>query len=125
MLFRPRLARICLRRESTMRSIVFLAAFMVFLLAGETPAISQAQPRNQPPPPAKPAPYKIVAIKPPQPINDAALEALRKQIGEAAQKKDRAALAKLVVAQGSSGSAKMAIVPTRTKPVRTISAWRL
>jgi hypothetical protein len=83
-----------------MRSIGFLMAFSFFLLAGEAPAISQAQPRNQPPPPAKPAPYKIVAIKPPQPINDARLEALRKQIGEAVQKKDRAALAKLVVAQG-------------------------
>jgi hypothetical protein len=83
-----------------MRSIGFLMAFSFFLLAGEAPAISQAQPRNQPPPQAKPAPYKIVAIKPPQPINDAALEALRKQIGEAVQKKDRAALAKLVVAQG-------------------------
>ena len=83
-----------------MRSFGFLAAFTFFLLAGENPAISQAPPRNQPPPPAKPAPYKIVAIKPPQPINDAALEALRKQIGEAVQKKDRAALAKLVVAQG-------------------------
>jgi hypothetical protein len=83
-----------------MRSIGFLMAFSFFLLAGEAPAISQAQPRNQPPPPAKPAPYKIVAIKPPQPINDARLETLRKQIGEAVQKKDRAALAKLVVAQG-------------------------
>ena len=82
-----------------MRSIGFLTALVFFLLVGETSAISQTQPRNQPPP-AKPAPYKIVAVKPPQPMNDAALEALRKQIGEAAQKKDRAALAKLVVAEG-------------------------
>ena len=33
-------------------------------------------------------------------MNDAALEALRKQLGEVAQHKDRAALAKLVVGQG-------------------------
>ena len=33
-------------------------------------------------------------------MNDAGFEAFRKQLGEAAQKKDRAALAKLVVAQG-------------------------
>jgi hypothetical protein len=83
-----------------MRSFGFVAAFTFFLLAVETPAISQAQPRNQSPPPAKPAPYKVVAIKPPQPNNDGGLEALRKQIGEAVQKKDRAALAKLVVPQG-------------------------
>src|SRR5215510_13348689 len=97
---RPRLARgLALAEEFTMRSIGFLTALVFFLLVGETSAISQTQPRNQPPP-AKPAPYKIVAVKPPQPMNDAALEALRKQIGEAAQKKDRAALAKLVVAEG-------------------------
>jgi hypothetical protein len=40
-------------------------------------------------------------VTPPQALNDAALEALRKQLGEAAQRKDRAALAKLIVAQGS------------------------
>jgi hypothetical protein len=71
-------------------------------LAGSSAAfaVSQTQPRSQPPPPAKPGLYKIFAIKPPQSINDATFEAFRKQIGEAAQRKDRAALAKLVVAQG-------------------------
>src|SRR5262249_10252649 len=97
---RPRLARgLALAGEFTMRNIGFLTALVFFLLVGETSAISQTQPRNQPPP-AKPAPYKIVAVKPPQPMNDAAREGIRKQIGEAAQKKDRAALAKLVVAEG-------------------------
>ena len=83
-----------------MRSFGFVAAFTFFLLAGETPAISQAQPRNLPPPPAKPAPYKMVAITPPRAIADPAFEDFRKQIGEASQRKDRAALAKLVVNQG-------------------------
>ncbi len=45
-------------------------------------------------------PYKAVALKLPAPMNDPSFEAFRKQLGEAAQKKDRAALAKLVVAQG-------------------------
>jgi hypothetical protein len=38
-------------------------------------------------------------VKPPAPLNDPGFVALRKQIAEAAEKKDRAALAKLVVAQ--------------------------
>ena len=47
-----------------------------------------------------PAAYKPVAVALPQPVADEAFEALRKQVGEAAQHKDRAALAKLVVAHG-------------------------
>jgi hypothetical protein len=50
------------------------------------------------PPPAAPIkPYQTVAVTPPQPLNDPGFIALRKQIGDAATKKDRAALAKLVV----------------------------
>ena len=45
-------------------------------------------------------PYKPVAITSPQPMTDASFEAMRKQLGEAAQRKDRAAMARLVVAQG-------------------------
>ena len=55
-------------------------------------------PRGQPPAPARP--YKPVTITPPTPMTDAGFEAMRKQIGEAAQRKDRAALARLVVAHG-------------------------
>jgi hypothetical protein len=47
-----------------------------------------------------PAPYKPVAIALPTPVADEAFDALRKEIGEVAQRKDRAALAKLVVARG-------------------------
>jgi hypothetical protein len=50
--------------------------------------------------PAPPKPYKPVVITVPAPTADPGFEALRKQIGEIAQKKDRAALARLVVAQG-------------------------
>ncbi len=50
--------------------------------------------------PAPPKPYKAVTVTPPVPVADPAFDALRKQVGEAAQKKDRAAMAPLVVAQG-------------------------
>jgi hypothetical protein len=50
--------------------------------------------------PTPPKPYKAVSVTPPAPVNDPALDALRKQVGELAQKKDRAALAPLVIAQG-------------------------
>jgi hypothetical protein len=45
-------------------------------------------------------PYKTVTVLAPAPLADPAFDALRKQAGEAAQKKDRAALSQLVVAQG-------------------------
>ncbi|MGA8998184.1 MAG: hypothetical protein WB463_09920 [Pseudolabrys sp.] len=83
-----------------MRSIR-LSFFVAMLIAGTTSATAQNQPRGQPqPPPAKAGPYKVVAITPPQAINDPAFETLRKQMGETAQRKDRAGLAKLVVGQG-------------------------
>jgi hypothetical protein len=69
--------------------------FAGLLVIGPTLAIAQNHPQ-----PAKPSPYKVVAITPPHAINDPAFEALRKQMGEAAQRKDRTALAKLVVSQG-------------------------
>ena len=74
-----------------------LVAACIFALSSA--AIAQNQQRGQPQP-AKPAPYKPVAVTAPQASNDAALAALRKQLGEVAQHKDRAALAKLVVGQG-------------------------
>ena len=39
--------------------------FAVLLIVGAAPAIAQNQPRGQPAP-AKPAPYKAVAVTPPQ-----------------------------------------------------------
>jgi hypothetical protein len=77
-----------------LRQRAFVAACIFALSSAAT---AQNQQRGQP---AKPAPYKPVAVTAPQASNDAALEALRKQLGEVAQHKDRAALAKLVVGQG-------------------------
>src|SRR5437868_313989 len=62
------------------------------------PGKPQAQPAMPPIAPAKP--YKAIAVTPPVPLADPSFEAFRKQVADAAQKKDRAGLAKLVVAQG-------------------------
>jgi hypothetical protein len=52
------------------------------------------------PPMAPPKPYKPVAVTLPQPYNDPSFEAFRKELGEIASHKDRAALAGKVVANG-------------------------
>ena len=61
-----------------------------------------AAPVQQPslPAPATPKPYKQVAIKLPQQITDPTFESFRKQLASIAERKDRAALARLVVAKG-------------------------
>src|SRR5271166_3317428 len=53
-----------------------------------------------PPPMAPPKPYKPVAVTLPQPYSDPSFEAFRKELGEIASHKDRAALAGKVVANG-------------------------
>ncbi len=53
-----------------------------------------------PPPPPPVRPYQLVAVKPPAPFNDQSFVGFRKQLGDIAAHKDRAALAKLVVTQG-------------------------
>ena len=86
-----------------MRQVISLAtAFALAALLGTAAQAQQKQPAKQPaPPPAAPAkPYTPVAIKLPTPLNDPSFEAFRKQMGDLAAKKDRAGLAKLVVAQG-------------------------
>ena len=79
-----------------MRAARLLCACAAVLMAGSAPAASQ----NRVPPPTPAIPYKPVMITPPKPMTDESFEAMRKQLGEAAQRKDRAAMAGLVVAQG-------------------------
>jgi hypothetical protein len=79
-----------------MRSIRFISAWAAVLIAAVAPAAAQ----NRVQPPAAAAPYKSVTITPPKPMADESFDAMRKQLGEAAQRKDRAAMARLVVAQG-------------------------
>jgi hypothetical protein len=85
-------------RRSLITSTVALLAF-----AAAPFALAQGQqqlPPLTPPPPAPIKPYKAVAATPPQPYSDPTFGAFRKQMADIAAKKDRAALAKLVVAQG-------------------------
>src|SRR5258708_24628377 len=80
---------------------------LAVLAAAATPApvLAQSEQKPQilplkPPPPPPIKPYTPVAAKPPAPYDDAAFVAFRKQLSDVAAKKDRAALAKLVVTQG-------------------------
>ncbi len=82
-----------------MRQVQFACAVTALLMACIPQATAQNPPRGAPPS-ASARPYKPVAIALPKPMEDASFDALRKQIGEAAARKDRAALARLVVAQG-------------------------
>jgi len=56
-------------------------------------------PQAQQPAPVPPAPYTALAVAPPKPSTDASLAAFRKDLVAIAQKKDRAGLAKLVLAK--------------------------
>jgi hypothetical protein len=49
---------------------------------------------------APPAPYAVVTVAPPKPYDDASLAAFRKELAAVAQRKDRPALARLVLTQG-------------------------
>jgi hypothetical protein len=87
-------------RHSRLPVISFVAAALAIagVLAPRS-VLAQGQPQAhgqaQPPAPVV-GPYKAVPIKLAPPMNDASFDAFRKQLAEAAQKKDRAALAKLV-----------------------------
>jgi hypothetical protein len=97
------------------RSALLLAAALLTIPA----AAQQPRPNQLPPPQAQPqppggpqapaaqapaaapiTPYQPLAIKMPTPSTDASFAAFRKQLADAAKRKDRNALAKLVVGQG-------------------------
>ena len=86
----------------SIRSISFAAAFAVTLCSANF-SWAQTSPSGQQmqaPQFAPTKPYKKVAITLPPPVNDPGLDTLRKQIGEIAQRKERGALAPLIVAKG-------------------------
>jgi hypothetical protein len=56
----------------------------------------QAQPQDRAPTPSPPRPYKRVAITLPKPVQDQSFEAFRRQLAGIADRKDRAALARLI-----------------------------
>lgn len=69
------------------------ALMLAFALAGS--AFAQGAQQAAPPAPYKPVPVKIAPL-----VSDPSLEAFRKQLVAVAQRKDRAALARMVVAKG-------------------------
>jgi hypothetical protein len=94
-----------------MRRAAFAIAVIAAFSVSAGPALAQNTPRQAPPaatpaPQASPqiadvaVPYKPVNVSPPSQFSDPGVDVLRKQISEAAKKRDRAALAKLVVAKG-------------------------
>jgi hypothetical protein len=86
-------------RHSRLPSIYIIAA--TFVIAGVLAPVSvlaQGQPPGQAAP-VPPGPYKPVAIKMPAALNDPTFDAFRKELAQVADKKDRAALAKLVLAK--------------------------
>ena len=76
-----------------------LAALVSFAGHGFAQQGQPQLPNLRPPPPAPIKPYQPVAVTPPAPLNDPGFVAFRKQLADVAAHKDRAALAKLVVAQ--------------------------
>jgi hypothetical protein len=109
-----------MRPVYSLRSSLVLAAALITAI----PAVAQQPPRpNQLPPPGPPQaapqrpqggppgqaqapapapikPYTPLAVTMPAPVNDPSFDAFRKQLADIANRKDRAALTKLVVAQG-------------------------
>src|ERR1700753_787864 len=94
-----------------------LSFFLVVILAAAALAAAHAQGQKPPagpaqgqkPPAGAPAeqappdprkPYKQVAVTPPTQVSDPTFAAFRAKLGDAAKKKDRAALGKLVVNPG-------------------------
>jgi hypothetical protein len=78
-------------RKARFQIVFSLCAAAAMWIVGTLAASAQNQPAG---------PYKPVAITPPAPVSDPAFEAMRQQLGEVAQRKDRAALSALVVAKG-------------------------
>jgi hypothetical protein len=85
-----------MRKPALIPTVLTAAAF--FFLGALAPA--SAQPQQQPAQadqtPAPPKAYKPVPVKPAQPVSDPTFNAFRQQLTGIAQKKDRAALARLV-----------------------------
>jgi hypothetical protein len=91
-------------RRVIMRCAVSIAAFLTICAAGPLAAQQPPQQSQIPLPlpmrPAPPGPYKQIAVTLPPAVNDPAFAAFRKELGDIAQRKDRAALAGKLVAKG-------------------------
>ncbi|MFZ0609989.1 MAG: hypothetical protein WAM75_20180 [Xanthobacteraceae bacterium] len=78
---------------------IAIAAIAIAVLAAAPAFAEQGLLPLKPPPPPPIKPYQAVTVTAPAVDNDANFIAFRKQLGDAAAKKDRAALAHLIVAQ--------------------------
>jgi hypothetical protein len=86
-----------------MRDVVFVSTALSLALALATvTAVAQPAPapKGEPPQAAASKAYKPVTVKLPSFINDPSLDAFRKAVAAVAQRRDRAALARMVVAKG-------------------------
>lgn len=82
---------------SILTAVALFAAAGAFAQDLPQPPVGFKPPPPPPPPPVKP--YGTVAVKLAGPYTDPSFAAFRKELGAAAEKKDRSALAKLVVMQ--------------------------
>jgi len=90
-------------RQPLVPATLILAAVMAVTFIPGSGFAQQNQPQLpalKPPPPAPVKPYQAVPVTPPAAYNDPAFAAFRKQFAEVVAHKDRAGLAKLIVAQG-------------------------
>src|SRR5580693_2111586 len=95
-------------RHPLIAATLILAAIPL-VLASETAFAQEQSPQGQsqrglpnfkPPPMAPIKPYQTVTVTLPNDFTDPSFVAFRKQLGEIAEHKDKAALGKLVVGQG-------------------------
>jgi len=80
--------------------LIATSLILTACLVAAAPGRGQQLPQLKPPPVAPVKPYPAVAVTPPTAFADPSFTAFRAQLADAVQHKDRAALGKLVVAQG-------------------------
>jgi hypothetical protein len=78
-----------------MRTLGLAASALVLAVALAGSAFAQGAPQAAPPGPYQPVPVKVAPI-----VSDPSLDAFRKELAAVAQRKDRPALARMVVAKG-------------------------
>ena len=80
------------------KAVAAQGQFLMSAASDQIQLAQQAAPKPQSL--APPKPYTAISLTLPAPANDASFDAFRKQLADIANRKDRAGLAKLIVAQG-------------------------
>jgi hypothetical protein len=88
------------RSRSKVLSIAIGICAASAMIVAVSVAVAQQQAPQKPRPQAPIKPYQMVATTLPTTVNDPTFDEFRRQLGEIAVKKDKARLARLVVAQG-------------------------